>query len=87
MKKSLWKPDFSRMPPDTIGACFNPDGVAWAWSIIPSIAGSQKRPSDLKWRGSEYGAGYTQIGSVVTPSFAKLNDNWKRSWIDNPKVN
>jgi len=81
-KKTIWNPKWEKMPENTIGACYNADGIAWAWSVKPKIAGSAKRPTDLKWRGETYGEGYTMIGSVVMPSFAK--DTWKDSWQDKP---
>ena len=80
--KALWNPDWSKLPPNTIGACFNSDGIGWAWSVKPEIKGSIKRPNDLKWRGPEYGEGYSMIGLVVSPSFAKAH--WKESWIAKP---
>lgn len=80
--KALWKPDWSKAPSNCIGACFNPDGIGWFWSVKPEIKGSEKRPSDLKWRGPDYGAGYTMIGSVVSPTLAKAE--WKNSWIPKP---
>jgi hypothetical protein len=82
-KKAVWKPDWAKLPKDTIGASFNSDGIAWAWSVKPEIKGSEKRPNDLKWRGPVYAAGYTMIGPVVTPNFAK--DHWKDSWIEKLK--
>jgi hypothetical protein len=83
VNKPLWKCDWSKLPENTIGACFNSDGIAWAWSSKPEIKGSEKRPNDLKWRGASYGEGYTMIGSVVARNFAKLH--WKDSWLDKPK--
>jgi hypothetical protein len=81
-KKPLWKPNWASMPDDTVGACFNSDGIAWAWSEKPEIRGSDKRPNDLKWRGPTYASGYTLNGSVVTPNYAR--SFWKDSWIDKP---
>lgn len=80
--EAIWTPVWSELPPDTIGACFNADGHAWAWSVKPKILGSEKRPWDLKWRGPEYGQGYTEIGPVPagTPKA-----RWKDSWVDAPK--
>jgi hypothetical protein len=82
-KKPLWHCDWSKAPSDCIGACFNADGIGWYWSTLPEIRGSEKRPSDLKWRGETYGEGYTMIGNVVGRDFAKLH--WKDSWLDKPK--
>jgi hypothetical protein len=78
--KPIWKYDFSSLDASYIGACFNPDGMAWAWKVKPEIKGSEKRPNDLKWRGPSYGEGYKLIGSVVSPVFAK--EHWKESWIE-----
>jgi hypothetical protein len=72
------------MPKDTIGACFNADGVAWAWNEKPEIKGNEAHPNFLRWRGSEYGKGYTLIGPVVASDYAKKY--WKESWTENPKA-
>jgi hypothetical protein len=77
--KPIWNPDFSNLPSNIIGACFNPDGVAWAWGVKPEIKGSEKKPFDLKWRGSEYGRGYVLLGPV-NPDVDK--SKWKESWVD-----
>jgi hypothetical protein len=74
----VWSPDFSLAPSGTIGACFNADGTAWWWSVKPEIEGSEKRPWDLKWRGPEYGIGYSIMGPV--PSGTSVA-RWKESWI------
>jgi hypothetical protein len=81
--KALWRCDWQKLPSNAIGACFNADGIAWAWTVKPMIRGSEKRPSDLKWRGPEYGAGYTRIGMVVGKDFARKH--WQESWLDRPK--
>lgn len=78
-KKKVWNPSFSDLPEDVIGACFNRDGTAWAWTVRPEIRGSEKRPNDLKWRGPEYGKGFTLIGKV-NPGVDK--SKWKESWVD-----
>ena len=83
MSKALWKPDWTKAPPGTIGASFNPDGIAWFWSTKPEIKGSEKRPYDLKWRGPVYSEGYTMIGPVDSKVRKAL---WKDSWIPNPKA-
>ena len=78
--KPLWSPDWSSAPDSTIGACFNADGTAWAWSVRPSIRGSDLRPWDMKWRGPNYGEGYSPLGKV--PS--SLRALWRESWVDKP---
>jgi hypothetical protein len=44
MPKALWKVDWSKAPRNTIGACFNPDGKYWFWSIHPEVKGSETKP-------------------------------------------
>lgn len=80
--KPAWKPDFSKLPKNVIGACFNADGGAWAWTVKPELKGSEKRPHDIKWRGPEYGQGYIGIGMVPSDVDKK---QWRSSWIDAPK--
>jgi hypothetical protein len=80
-KEALWKPEWKSAPKGTVGACFNSDGCAWFWSVKPEIKGSEKRPWDLKWRGPEFGVGYTMIGYPADIKRAL----WKESWLDRPR--
>ena len=84
-KKPLFKVDWSKLPKDVIGACYNSDGVAWAWNVKPEIKGSEKKPDDLKWRGPTYAAGYTLIDPVIA-SRTLAKETWKDSWQDKPKA-
>ncbi len=83
-KRQIWKPDWSKAPKDTIGASFNADGQGWWWSVKPEIRATDKRPWDYKWRGPEYGQGYTEMTGVkVTGATRTL---WELSWMDAPKT-
>jgi hypothetical protein len=81
--KALWNPDWTNAPSDTIGACFNSDGVGWWWNVKPEIKGNEKHPTFLRWRGPIYGEGYAHIGVVAPLALAKLH--WKDSWLEKPQ--
>ena len=83
MGKPLWTPDWSKAPKGTIGACFNPDGKAWFWSVHPEVKGSEQKPWLLLWRGPEYGKGYTFAGEVPEGTHKA---SWKDSWVPAPKA-
>lgn len=78
-KKAIWKPSFTGLPENVIGASFNRDGTAWAWTVKPEIKGSEKRPNDLKWRGPVVGEGFLCIGTVGS---SVDKSQWKESWVD-----
>ena len=82
--KPLFKVDWNAAPSDAIGACFNSDGIGWYWNVKPEIKGNEKHPNFLRWRGPEYGQGYTKISDkpAVEAAFAKAH--WKDSWQDRP---
>lgn len=83
MPKAIWKPDWSRAPKGTIGACFNPDGKFWWWSVLPEVKGSEAKPWLLLWRGPVEREGYTFGGNIPDDVHKAL---WKDSWIDAPKA-
>ncbi len=83
-RKPVWNPDWSKAPKDAIGASFNADGVAWFWSVKPSIKGSEKRPWDKKWRGPSYGEGYTEVPDFKATGVQR--SMWEYSFVEKPKT-
>ena len=83
MATKVWSPDFSKAPKGTIGTCFNPDGKAWWWNVLPEIKGSDKRPNHMLWRGPVYAEGYIFAGEI---SSDVDKSKWRDSWVDAPKA-